>query len=376
MAKGNRESSIYKRADGRWTAQVALPGDSRIKRRRKYLYGKSREDVRRKQVEAQKALQDVGHIAPERLTVSAYMRSWLEHRKHELSWQTWRRYEQLFRAHIEPTLGSVRINRLRPDQLRDLYSSKLSEGLAAETVRHIHKVIRAALNQAEREDLVVKNVCRQVKPPRKQRYEINPLSPDETRTLRETMRGHPDEALYVLALSTGMRQGEILGLRWRDCNLDNGYISVNRSLVFVVNDWYLQEPKTASSRRRIQLANEAVDAFGPHLRSQLEKRMALGEAWQDNDLVFPTDIGTPRRGANLVYRSFRPLLERAGIRRIRFHDLRHTAATLLLGEGVHPKVVSEMLGHSSVQLTLDTYSHVTPTMQQEAATKMNDILSG
>jgi integrase len=376
MAKGNRESSIYKRADGRWVVQISLPGDSRIKRRRKTLYGRTRDEVRRKQVDAQKTLQDGGRIAPERLTFATYMQSWLEHKRHEVRWQTWRRYEQLFRTHIEPAIGSVKINSLRPNQLRELYSSKLAEGLAVETVRHLHKVIRAALNQAEREDLVVKNVCRQVRPPRKQRYEINPLSPNEARRLRETLRGHPDEALHVLALSTGMRQGEILGLRWRDCNLDSGYISVNRSLVFVRNDWHLEETKTSSSRRRIHLALDAIETLRTHLLSQLEKRLALGAAWHDNDLVFPTGIGTAKRGRSLVTRSFRPLLEAAGLRRIRFHDLRHTAATLLLGAGVHPKIVSEMLGHSTVQLTLDTYSHVTPTMQQEAATKMNDILSG
>ena len=376
MARGNRESSIYKRHDGRWTAQVALPGDSRVKRRRKYLYGTTREEVRRKLVEAQKTLQDGARITPERLTVGTYMRSWLEHRRHEVRWQTWRRYEQLFRTHIEPAIGSVRISRLRPNQLRDLYSSKLAEGLAVETVRHIHKVIRAALNQAEREDLVIKNVCRQVRPPRKQTYEISPLSPDEARRLRETLRGYPDEALYVLALSTGMRQGEILGLRWRECDLDNGYVSVNKSLVFVRNEWHLEEPKTSSSRRRIHLALDAIETLRTHLLSQLEKRLALGVAWQDNDLVFPTGIGTAKRGRSLVTRSFRPLLEAAGIRQIRFHDLRLSAATLLLGAGIHPKIVAEMLGHSSVQLTLDTYSHITPTMQQEAATKMNDILSG
>lgn len=376
MARGNRESSIFQRTDGRWVVQISLPGDSRIKRRRKTLYGRTREEVRRKQVDAQKTLLDGGRIAPERLTVGTYMRSWLEHKRHEVRWQTWRRYEQLFRTHIEPNLGSVRLSRLRPNQLRDLYSSKLAEGLAVETVRHLHKVIRAALNQAEREDLVVKNVCRQVRPPRKQRYEINPLSPDEARRLRKTLRGHPDEALYVLALSTGMRQGEILGLRWRDCDLDSGYISVNRSLVFIRNDWHLEEPKTKSSRRRIHLALEAIEALRTHLLSQLEKRLALGAAWQDNDLVFPTGIGTAKRGRSLVTRSFRPLLEAAGLRRIRFHDLQHTAATLLLGAGVNPKIVAEMLGHSSVQLTLDTYSHITPTMQEEAANKMNDILSG
>lgn len=374
--RGNREGSIFQRADGRWVGQVALPGDSRTKRRRKTLYGRTRDEVRRKKLDADKTVSVGGHITPERMTVSAFMKSWLQNRRHEVRWQTWRRYEQLFRMHIEPGLGSVRLSKLRPDHLRDLYSTKLDEGLSSTTVRHIHAVIRAALNQAEREDLILKNICRQVSPPRMRQYEINPLSPSDTRTFRKHLVDHPDEALYVLAITTGMRQSELLGLRWRDVDLDNKFVSVNRSLVFEGKGWNLEEPKTSSSSRRISLGRDAFLTMQNQKRTQLEKRMKLGLVWEDNDLVFPTEIGTPRRGANVVYRSFRPLLRDAGLMEIRFHDLRHTAATLLLGEGVHPKVVSEMLGHSSVQLTLDTYSHITPTMQQAAAKTMDSILTG
>jgi len=374
--RGNREGSIYQRADGRWVAQISLPGDSRLKRRRKTIYGRTRDEVRRRKLDAEKLVKDGGRIAPERLTVTSFFKSWLENRRHELRWQTWRRYEQLFRSHVEPELGSIRLSKLRLDHLRDLYSLKLDEGLSSTTVRHMHAVIRGALNQAEREDLIVRNVSRQVNPPRKRQYEINPLSPSDARKFRRRATGHPDEALYVLALTTGMRQAELLGLRWRDVDLGNGFVSVNRSLVFEGNDWSLEEPKTASSRRRIHLGTDAHTALREHQRKQLEQRMKLGPVWDDNDLVFPSEIGTPRRGANVVYRSFRPLLESVGLPRIRFHDLRHTAATLLLGEGIHPKVVSEMLGHASVQLTLDTYSHVTPTMQQEAAKTMDSIFVG
>ena len=371
--RGNREGSIYQRSDGRWVAQISLPGDSRLKRRRKTIYGRTRDEVRRKKLDAEKLVKDGGRLAPERLTVSSFFTSWLETRRHELRWQTWRRYEQLFRSHVEPELGSIRLGKLRPDHLRDLYNLKLHEGLSSTTVRHMHAVIRAALNQAEREELIVKNISRQVNPPRKRRYEIKPLSPNEARKFRRAIVGHTDEALYVLALTTGIRQAELLGLRWRDVDLDNGFLSVNRSLIFEGNDWSLEEPKTATSRRRIHLGTDALVTMREHQHKQLEQRLKLGPAWQDNDLVFPSEIGTPRRGANVVYRSFRPLLASAGLPQIRFHDLRHTAATLLLGEGIHPKVVSEMLGHASVQLTLDTYSHVTPTMQQEAAQAMNRV---
>jgi integrase len=373
--RGNREGSIYQRSDGRWVGQISLPGDSRVRRRRKSVYGRTRADVRRKLVDAQKTIQDGGQIGSDLITVGTYMTSWLDHRRHEIRWQTWRRYEQIFRTHIEPVLGGVRLSKLRPDHLRDLYSAKLEEGLSSTTVKHIHAVLRAALRQAERDEIIVRNVCRQVDPPRAQPYEISPLSPTQSRQLLTAAIGHEDEALYVLALTTGMRQAELLGLRWRDIDFKNGFVSVRKSLVFRSEGWSLDEPKTRGSKRRIHLTSTALGSMLSHKNGQLQHQLKFGPAYQNHDLVFPSQIGTPRRGANVVYRSFRPLMLAAGLPQIRFHDLRHTAATLLLSQSVHPKVVSEMLGHSSVRLTLDTYSHVTPTMQKQATIAMDTILS-
>jgi len=243
-------------------------------------------------------------------------------------------------------------------------------------VKHIHAVLRAAMHQAERDEILIRNVCRQVDPPRTRQYEISPLSPEQSRRLLEKARGHKDEALYVLALTTGMRQAELLGLRWQDVDLQNGFVSVRKSLIFQGAEWSLDEPKTTGSKRRIHLTLGADESLRIHKKLQLQHQLEIGPVYQDHDFVFPTEIGTPRRGANVVYRSFRPLLQAAGLPEIRFHDLRHTAATLLLSQSVHPKVVSEMLGHSSVRLTLDTYSHVTPTMQQQATDAMESILAG
>lgn len=374
--RGNREASIFKRKDGRWVGQISLPGDGRGKRQRKVVYGRTREEVRLKILDAQKILQSGAQLTPDRMTVSDLMSSWLKQRRHEIRWQTWRRYESNFRMHIEPVIGNIRLAKLRPEHLRNLYAQKIEEGLSSTTVRHIHAVIRAAFRQAERDEILIRNVCRMVDPPRAEQFEIMPLSPDQARAFRTAARGHDDEALYVLALTTGMRQGEILGLRWRDVDLQNGFVSVARSLVSQDGVMKLDEPKTRGSKRRIHLTPDAIESLWNQKRRQLEHQMVLGPNYQDQDFVFPTEVGTPRRGVNLVYRSFRPLLKAAGLRQIRFHDLRHTAATLLLSEGVHPKVVSEMLGHSSIRLTLDTYSHVTPTMQQQAADAMEAILAG
>jgi len=181
------------------------------------------------------------------------------------------------------------------------------------------------------------------------------------------------EALYVLAITTGMRHGELLGLRWRDIDLDAGAVRVQSSLQRVRGGFELSEPKTAHSRRQVVLGDSAVAALRRWRLRQAEERLAAGSAaWQDSGLVFTNPLGENALG--VLRTSFPALLERAGVPRVRFHDLRHSAATLMLGQGIHPKIVSEMLGHSTVAITLDLYSHTTPTMQQEAAASMNRLL--
>ncbi|MDE3096178.1 MAG: site-specific integrase, partial [Chloroflexota bacterium] len=181
-------------------------------------------------------------------------------------------------------------------------------------------------------------------------------------------------AVYVLALTTGARQGELLALRWRDVDLERGTMQVRTSLQWTKAGPVFSEPKTPRSRRLITLTARAVAALRQHRAAQAEERLRLGRAWEDHDLVFANEVGAPMSASNLLRRSYRRLLRDAGLPHMRFHDLRHTAATLLLGQGVHPKIVSEMLGHSQVGITLDLYSHVTPTMQQQAAAAMDAAL--
>ena len=200
------------------------------------------------------------------------------------------------------------------------------------------------------------------------------LSPEQARMLLETAASERLEALYVLALSAGLRQGELLALRWRDINFDAGSVQVRGSLQRTTGGLTIAEPKTARSRRLITLTAAAANALRRHRSAQAKERLRLGAIWEDNDLVFANEIGRPIEAGNLLRRSFWPLLERAGLPHMRFHDLRHTAATLMLGQGVHPKVVAEMLGHSQISVTLDLYSHVTPTMQQQAARAMDSVL--
>ena len=182
------------------------------------------------------------------------------------------------------------------------------------------------------------------------------------------------EALYAQALTTGMRQGELLPLRWRDLDLEAGRVQVRGSLQRTNEGLTIVEPKTHSSRRQLALTKAAMEALRRHRVAQAEERLRLAPAWEDHEMVFANEIGRPIEVRNLMRRSFLPILKRAGVPRIRFHDLRHSAATLLLGRGVHPKVVADMLGHSRISTTLDLYSHITPAMQREAAEAMDAVL--
>jgi integrase len=221
---------------------------------------------------------------------------------------------------------------------------------------------------------VARNVATLVSPPRIPRHEIAPLSAEQARTVLAAAKGDRHEALYVLALSTGMRLGELLGLRWQDVDIEGGMLQVRQALTRTKARLQLGEPKSARSRRRIALTPRTVEALRQHRSRQAVERLRLGPTWQDIGLVFPSEVGTPMDAGNMLRQSFHPLLDKAGLPRIRFHDLRHTAATLLLQQGVHAKIVSEMLGHSSIGLTLDTYSHVLPDMQQQAVQAMERVL--
>ncbi len=214
-----------------------------------------------------------------------------------------------------------------------------------------------------------------VDPPRARRHEIHTLSAEETRAFLSAASEDDFEALYVLALTTGMRQGELLALRWCDIDLDAGWLQARGTLQRGFdNTLEILEPKTKSSVRRIQLPRLAVDALARHVDRQSAQREAAVEAWDERGLVFTNEIGRPVNASNVWNRSFQPLVKRTGLEGVRFHDLRHSAATLLLGQNVHPKVVSEMLGHADIGITLDLYSHVTPTMSAHAASAFDDLL--
>ncbi len=273
-------------------------------------------------------------------------------------------------------LGKVALAKLSAQQIQNLYTLKLDEGLATATVRQLHAVMHRALKAAVRLRLVYTNVADMVEPPRLTQQEMAILSEDHVRILLAAAAGDRLEALYVLALATGMRLGELLALKWHDVDVGSGGLHVRATLQRTKEGYVFAPPKTKRSRRRIALPATAAEALQRHHKRQAEERLRLGTVWSDNDLVFANPMGEPLDGISVLRYSFHTLLKRAGLPIVRFHDLRHTAATLLLGRGVNPKVVSEMLGHSNISITLNLYGHVTPHMQQQAADMMDRLLGG
>ena len=368
--RGRGEGSIFKRADGRWTAYATTYGGQR-----RYVYGRTRTEVAKKLAEVAQQ-RDSGLPAPlGRETIASFLADWLEGQRSQLRPKSWKRHEEHIRIHIVPVIGSVALRRLTPQHLNHLYANRLAAGLSAVSVHHIHGTVHRALVHAVRWGLVTRNVADLVDPPRMERREMTVLGVEQVRGLLDAARDGPIEAIIAVAISTGLRRGELLALRWRDVDLDLGVLRVvgtlqrgyDRQLV-------ISETKTARSRRQVELSGLAVDALRRHRAKQTELRLMLGDEWHDHELVFPNAIGKPQDGSHLLLGQFVPLLKRSGLPRIRFHDLRHTAATLLLGRGVHPKIVSEMLGHTTIGITLDLYSHVTPTMHREAARTMDELL--
>ena len=280
------------------------------------------------------------------------------------------------RRHIVPALGRIQLKTLSPAHVQGLYRSKLDAGLAPSSVRYIHAVLHRALKQALRWGLVPRNVTEAVDLPKLVSDEVDALNPEDARAFLDAARGDRFEALYVVAVTTGMRRGELLGLRWTDTELDGtARLRVGRQLQRMRDGSGLQfvTPKGGKGRT-IRLPVRTVEALKAHRARQAEEKLKAGSLYEDSGLVFATEVGTPLEPSNIDRRSFKPLLEKAGLPDMRFHDLRHTCATVLLSEGVNAKFVQELLGHADIKLTLGTYSHFLPSMGDQTAAAMENAL--
>lgn len=370
--RGHGEGSITKLPDGRWQARIDL-GYQNGKRRRKALYGKTRHEVAQKLAKTLHEHQQGLPVTNERQTIAQFLTRWLDDSaRHTLRPQTFKRYRELVNLHAIPHIGKVVLARLTPQHLANLYNERRKDGLSPRTVQFLHAVLHRALKQAVKWNLIARNPADAVEAPRPERKDIQPLRREQVETLLRAVEGDLLEALYILAVTTGMRLGELLALKWED--IDGSRLHIRHTLQRIDGQWLLMEPKSDRSRRSITLSVKAKAALLRHRVAQNEQRLAAGPAWEDWGLVFCNEIGQPLDGRNVLRGSFRRILGKTGLPVIRFHDLRHTAATLLLTQGIHPKKVQDLLGHSTISLTLDTYSHILPNLQDEVAATMDDLL--
>lgn len=372
--RANGEGSVYRQKENLWAAAATVNG------KRKYFYGKTQKEAKDKREAFLRDVEKGVSVDAKKQTVAAFLQDWLENsQKQSLRPRSYERYEEVVRLHIAPVIGQYQLQKLSPQHVQALYAQKQDEGYSSTTVLYIHNVLHKALKSAVRWGLVARNVCELVDPPRREDFEGQTLTVEQSRKLLEAARGLRLEALFVLALATGMRRGEIMGLKWQDINFGKGELQIRRVLSRIPSKLPGQgfeeaEPKTQKSKRKVVIAPFALAALKKHLEQQLEARAKAGNIWQDHDYVFCTSIGTHLNPDKDIRVPLKRLLQKAGLPDIRFHDLRHSTASLLFSEGVHPKIVQEILGHSNIRITLDIYSHMLPTMQDNAMRRLDDLL--
>jgi integrase len=370
---GNGEGGITRhKKSGLYMARYTVQTPTGPKR--KTLYGKEREEVAEKLIEALSNRNKGFVFEGEDQTLSAYLDRWLNGSvKGSVKPSTHESYERIIRNHIKPALGHRKLKNLAPDHVQYFYQSKLDAGLAPGTVRLMHGILHKALEQAVKWGSISRNACKATTPPKPNPEEIRPLDAEQTKRILEAACGNRLEALYVLAVTAGLRIGELLGLKWEDVDLNAETLRVRRTRSQAKAGPTFTTPKNGKGRS-MRLTQRAVEALKCHKAAQATERLKLGGLWENNDLLFCTMAGKPLDFRNVATASFKPLLKKAGLPDIRFHDLRHTCATLLLSRGHHPKLVQELLGHASVAMTLDRYSHVLPGMSDQTAAAMEAAL--
>jgi integrase len=314
-------------------------------------------------------------IVTERQTVQQFIERWLtDCVKPSVRPKTLASYSQLVRLHIGPELGRISLSKLSPQDIQRFMNERLKKGLSPRTVQYLRAVLRKALSQALKWGLVTRNVATLVDSPRVERAEIKPLFPEEAKRFLQAIQGDRLEALFTTALAMGLRQGEALGLSWQDIDWETRLMRVRYSLQRVNGKLVLSELKTKSSRRDLPIIDNVLIGLRAHRNRQLQEKMLAGPVWKETGFVFTTIIGTPLDARNVV-RKYHALLKKAELSHNRFHDLRHSCASLLLAQGVPLKTVSDILGHSQISITADYYAHIAPEMRREALSVMDSIFA-
>jgi len=372
--RGHNEGSIRLRKDGRYEARITT-GYADGKQQRKSVFGKTRAECSEKMKKVQGDMQrGIMPVADERLTLKAFLTRWLsDAAQPSLRGTTFASYRGVVNGHLIPALGHIALVKLTAPDVLKYQKAKLTAGLSPRTVTYHRAILRRALADAVKWELAHKNAAALASPPRAIRHEVSPFTPDEARAFLAAIPGNRLEALYVMAMGTGMRQGELLGLTWKCVDLDTGTATVRQQMQRINGKLTLVEPKTTQSRRTVALPAIVVNALTSHRERQRFERKWAGSRWQEHGLVFTTTIGTPLDNSNVTH-NFQKTLRDAGIRKQRFHDLRHCAATLLLAQGADLRTIMDVLGHSTITLTANTYAHLTDATRRVAADMMDDML--
>jgi integrase len=380
--RGRGEGSIRQRANGLWMAEISRGYHPDGRRRRESIYAADKDELLTKLAQAQvDDAKGVRRASKRSETLGAYLDRWLEDSvEPNVAPATYRWYEQAVRVQIKPSIGGVRMKDLAPSHVQYMHAWVAERGSPTrvkkgetpkrkaagdQTRRRAHATLHRALQQALRWGEIPVNPTTLVDAPRYRPSAMRPLTKEQANALLEHVAGDRLEALYVLAIFTGMREGELFGLQWDDVDLVARSLTIRRAVREAGTKIELAVPKTDSGRRKIALSPPALVALRKH-----QKRAMRDRGRPDTLLVFPDADGKPMRRSNFLRRDFYPLLEEAELPKIRFHDLRHTFATLMLGENVHPKIVQEALGHTQISTTLDLYSHTLPEMHREAVERL------
>lgn len=391
--RGQNEGTIFEERPGRWVALITTGyefRDGKRRRIRKKFVAKTRIDVHSKLTESLQKQQRGINIAPTKRTLGTFLAGWLEDTvKPTVRPKTYRSYEQMVRNHLAktvppvewknkkldniPGLSGIKLKNLSVAGLEKFFNAKIAAGNSPALVRYLRTVLRIALNEALRRDLIERNVAKLVRAMAVPKPVITPFTPDEARRLLAAVKGHRLEALFKVALAIGLRHGEALALQWADIDLKGGTVRVFHTLQRVDGELKRVEPKSAESRRVVPLPTICVSALKRHRENQILERVAAGEDWKDTGYVFTSRVGTPLIDRN-VLRDFYALLKVAKFARRRFHDLRHACVTLLAEQGVDHKTIAEIVGHSDVRLTKNVYQHAQQESKRAGLAKVGKFL--
>jgi integrase len=370
MAKkrGNSEGSIYKRPNGTWSVQATLQGH-RLSR----TFNTQRECQEwLKKTRGQ--IDDGMTLASTKIGLGDFLYSWLTGTKTSKVRGTWRHYEQLIRTYIIPNLGKIKVRDLRPEHIQAFYNRLFERQVGVYTIRKIHITLHSVLQQAVKTGMIERNPASFVQPPKEPANEMTILNTSQVSQLLIAAQSSRLEAIIHLAVISGMRQMELLGLKWSDLDWIKQTLKIERQLLKPDGEGVkFSSPKTRYGKRSISLGVKTVEILRKHYEKQQAEQRKAGEAWKEYGLIFTTQNGTPMHPRNLL-RDYKKLLHTAGLPPIRFHDLRHTAASILLNQGVPVITVSRRLGHAKASITLDIYGHLIPTMQTEVAEMIDNLV--